>query len=153
MVRGGEMEDARLEARLGGRNEDCGYRRIEVITGERRRRSWSDEEKDRILAESARPGVNISEVARRNGVNRGLLTVWRRQAGLSKRGKGAKKAEVGLPMFVPITVGTEVAANACTRRDDKPRIEVEFAGGRIVIDRDIDPRLAAAVVTAARGRS
>ena len=47
-----------------------------VITGRRRRRDWSDAEKARILAESADPEVNISEVARRNGVSRGLLNVW-----------------------------------------------------------------------------
>ena len=60
---------------------DC-YQRVEVITGRRRRRDWSDEEKARILAESAEPEVNISEVARRNGVSRGLLNVWRRRARL-----------------------------------------------------------------------
>ena len=49
----------------------------------RRRRDWSDEEKARILAESSDPGVNICEVARRNGVNRGLLNVWRRKARLA----------------------------------------------------------------------
>ena len=43
------------------------YQRVEVITGLRRRRDWSDAEKARILAESADPEVNISEVARRNG--------------------------------------------------------------------------------------
>ena len=51
------------------------YRRVEVITGGRRRRDWSDEEKARIVAASAVPDANISEVARRNGVCRGLLTV------------------------------------------------------------------------------
>ena len=56
------------------------YQRVEVITGGRRRRAWSDDEKARIVAESADPDVNISEVARRNGVSRGLLTVWRRLA-------------------------------------------------------------------------
>ena len=30
--------------------------------------------------ESLDPEANISEIARRNGVSRGLLTVWRRQA-------------------------------------------------------------------------
>jgi transposase len=59
------------------------YQRVEVITGRRRRRDWSDEEKARILAESSDPGVNISEVARRNEVNRGLLNVWRRKARLA----------------------------------------------------------------------
>ncbi|WP_375144027.1 transposase [Bradyrhizobium sp. Ash2021] len=67
------MADAMLDAR----QEGCSYRRIELITGERRRRRWTAEEKARIVAESFEEGANISEVARRNGVVRGLLTVWR----------------------------------------------------------------------------
>src|ERR1700688_4706255 len=59
------------------RQESGSYRRIELITGERRRRQWTAEEKARIVAESFEEGANISEVARRNGVVRGLLTVWR----------------------------------------------------------------------------
>ena len=62
------------------RHDADSYQRVEVITGLRRRRDWSDAEKARILAESADPEVNISEVARRNGVSRGLLNVWRRKA-------------------------------------------------------------------------
>lgn len=65
------------------RHDADSYRRVEVITGRRRRRDWSDEEKARILAESAVADVNISEVARRNGVSRGLLNVWRRHARLT----------------------------------------------------------------------
>jgi len=65
------------------RHDADSYQRVEVITGRRRRRDWSDEEKARILAESSDPGVNISEVARRNEVNRGLLNVWRRKARLA----------------------------------------------------------------------
>src|ERR1700680_576807 len=66
------MADAMHDARQEGGS----YRRIELITGERRRRQWTAEEKARIVAESFEEGANISEVARRNGVVRGLLTVW-----------------------------------------------------------------------------
>lgn len=62
------------------RDEGASYRRVEVITGRRRRRFWSDDEKARIVAESADPEANVTEVARRNKVSRGLLSVWRRQA-------------------------------------------------------------------------
>jgi transposase len=45
-----------------------------VITGQRRRRRWTGEEKARIVAESFKEGANIiSEAARCNGVARGLL--------------------------------------------------------------------------------
>jgi transposase len=62
------------------RHDADSYRRVELITGVSKRRRWSDAEKVRIVAESAEAGVNISEVARRNGVSRGLLNVWRREA-------------------------------------------------------------------------
>ena len=61
-----------LEAMDEARHE-VDYRRVEVITGRRRRRNWTDDEKARILEESAEPDANISAVARRWGVNRGLL--------------------------------------------------------------------------------
>jgi transposase-like protein len=50
-----------------------GGRRVEVISGVDRRRRWGREEKSRIIAESFGEGVNVSEVARRNGVSIGLL--------------------------------------------------------------------------------
>jgi len=64
------MADAMLDARQQGDS----YRRIEVITGQRRRRRWTAQEKARIVAESFEEGANISEVARRNGVVRGVCT-------------------------------------------------------------------------------
>jgi len=59
-------------AMLDARQEGDSYRRIEVITGQSRRRRWTAEEKARIVAESFETDTNISEVARRNGVARGL---------------------------------------------------------------------------------
>src|ERR1700751_1114764 len=64
-------------AMLDARQEADSYRRIGGIKGRRRRRRWTTEEKVRIVAESFEEGANVSEVARRNGVVRGLLTVWR----------------------------------------------------------------------------
>jgi transposase-like protein len=45
-----------------------------------RRRRWSDADKRRIVSESLAPGSQVTEVARRNGVGREQLSVWRRQA-------------------------------------------------------------------------
>jgi transposase len=72
---------------LDARQEGGSYRRIEVITGQRRRRWWTAQEKAWIVAESLAEDANISEVARRNGVDRGCSpsgdTSWWRLA--SKR--------------------------------------------------------------------
>src|SRR4051812_11466520 len=54
------------------------YRRIELITGEARRRHWSTEQKLQIIEESFLPGETVSSVARRRGVAPNLLYRWRR---------------------------------------------------------------------------
>ena len=46
----------------------------------RARRSWSDDEKRRIIAEALLPGASVAEIARRHGVNANLLFNWRRSA-------------------------------------------------------------------------
>lgn len=55
-------------------------RRIELITGTGRRRQWAEDDKARIVIESLRPGANVSEVARRNGLSPQQLFGWRREA-------------------------------------------------------------------------
>src|SRR5215470_4609387 len=93
LIVGGEvMANAMLDAMQQGGS----YRRIEVITGQRRRRQWTVEEKARIVAESFEAGANISEVARRHGVVRGLLSTWRR--------KFATAAGTQAPGFVPVRI-------------------------------------------------
>jgi transposase len=57
------MVDAMPQARNEGRT----YRRVEVITGHRRRQRWPAAEKARIVMESLDPEANIFEIARRNG--------------------------------------------------------------------------------------
>ena len=87
-------------ASLDASHQGSAYRRIELITGERRRRRWTAEQKARILADSFEPGAQVSEVALRHGVNRGLLWSWRRR--LRKQ-----NAERG---FVPIRIAEEPTA-------------------------------------------
>jgi transposase len=104
------MDNASLNGMHQDRHEADAYRRIELITGTVRRRQWTIEEKAAIVAESARPGVNVAEVARRFGVNRGLLQTWRRKA--SREG----------PVFVPLRVEGRVAATDNNKdRTDTPR--------------------------------
>jgi transposase len=59
---------------LQARNEGGAYRRVELITGRRRRQSRSTAEKARIVTENVDPDANISEVARRNVNRRGVTT-------------------------------------------------------------------------------
>lgn len=138
---------------LGARHEGRAYRRIEVITGRRARRSWSAAEKAAIVAASAEAGANISDVARRFGVNRGLLTVWRRQAGVSA-------VEPEPVDFVPIALAAEGPRREAVGEGGEVkageavggRIELDIGDARLVITGSVDPDLAGAVVAALAGR-
>jgi transposase len=147
-------------AMLDARQEENSYRRIEVITGQRRRRRWTAQEKARIVAESFEEGANISEVARRHGVVRGLLTVWRH--------KLASAAGVKAPGFVPVRIASEGSpatagepgplVPAPTRlmemasRPGQPRgvIEIEVSGARIRVEPGVDTTTLTTVLSALR---
>jgi transposase len=102
-------------------------RRIELITGTGRRRRWSDDDKARIIVESLRPGTNVSEVARRNGLSPQQLFGWRREAHalmperakpaaarVKSGGAGPSKGESSsagrAPAFAPVVIATRAAA-------------------------------------------
>ncbi|MDT8854739.1 transposase [Paracoccaceae bacterium Fryx2] len=132
---------------------------MEVITGKRRRRNWTAEEKARIVSESAEPGASISDVARRWGVNRGLLTVWRRHVGLVQA-RPTRGTATGLH-FVPISIADDdrplcldaaVSGLASDPRGsaEPGRIEVEIGSNRMVVTGRVDPAVAAAMVAALR---
>jgi transposase len=108
------------------RDEGASYRRVEVITGRRRRRFWSDDEKARIVAESADPEVNVTEVARRNDVSRGLLSVWRRQARFSSIG-AASFARVQIENSSDSRVTTAIGSAASVGVDNRIEIKIEDA--------------------------
>lgn len=135
------MDNASLNAMHQDRHEADAYRRIELITDTARRRRWTIEEKAVIVAESTRPGVNVAEVARRFGVNRGLLQIWRRKA-IGER-----------PVFVPLRVEGLVAATDDNKdRTNPPRsvavetdasarpgtLEIECGGIRVRFSGPVD---------------
>jgi len=77
------------------------YRRVEVLTGTRRRRSA--EEKARIVAESLAPGAVARTVALRHGVHPNQLYGWRREFRMI-----GGTAEPGLACgFVPVAVADQ----------------------------------------------
>ena len=72
-------------------------RRLEVITGNGRRRQWSDDDKARIVVESLAPGITVSDVARRHGMRPQQLFAWRREA----RALFSKDADTTAPPIAP----------------------------------------------------
>jgi len=93
-------------------------RRVEIFTGSGRRRSWSAEEKARIVAESLAPGASVSAVSRRHGLTSSQIFRWRRMSGAAK--------PVAAPpalSFVPIVVGDTAAVSAVAAQE---AIEIAF---------------------------
>jgi transposase len=93
------MENASHNAMHQHRHEDDEYRRIEMITGTVRRRRWTVAEKAALVAESLQPGINVSALARRRGVSRGLLQTWRRTA----MREATDRAEIFVPLRIEET--------------------------------------------------
>lgn len=137
-------------AMVDAMHDDRTYRRVEVITGRRRRRNWTPEDKDRIVGECLRAKVNISEVARRNGVSRGLLNIWRRQA----------RALVGLAptkrdLFATLLVDSDAArceksVASVSRPATSGSIEIEMGGTTIRVPRGVDRATLDAVISVLR---
>jgi len=123
------------------------YRRIELITGTTRRRRWSDDERARILAESFEPGANISAVARRHGVNGGLLHYWRKQA----KTRADEAAPADAPLFIPVAMA-KASGDAVAQPLSRPgrMIEIETGGALVRVPVGVDPQTLAVVLAALR---
>jgi transposase len=126
------MSDAKAE----------GYRRVEILTGPRRRREWSEDDKARAVAESCAPGAVVSAVARRWQIAPQQLFTWRREARVaSPEASGA--AALG---FVPIVSDPPAAGVASSGAV----LEVALAGAVVRVSPGVDPALLSAVLRAVR---
>jgi transposase len=123
--------------------------RVEIITrGERR--SYSAEEKVRLVSETFQPGETVTAVSRRHGICTSLLHRWRRAA----RGEVPSR-RAARPQLLPVRLVAPDAAPP--RRDPAPvpgiasaPIEVVLRNGRVLrvttaTDAAVVARLAAAL--------
>ena len=152
------MVTSLLDARNDARNEGGAYQRLEVITGRQRRRRWTAEEKARIVAESLEADANISDVARRHGLARGLLTIWRRQLSGGGQEPGQSFAAVKIDTLAPLSDGaarhsaeSDAVGAALPAIRSRGRIEIDVAGARIRIESGVDHATLAMVLAAVRG--
>ena len=118
-------------------------RRLEIITGQERRRRWSREQKAQITAESFVPGANVAAVARRYGVSGGLLHYWRRCA---REGAGEEELR-----FVPV-VADESRASPPVPEVYGSSIEIEVEGVRIRLRGMVDGADLRTVLAVVRAR-
>ncbi|MDQ2102525.1 IS66-like element accessory protein TnpA [Azospirillum isscasi] len=131
------------------------YQRVEVLTGTERRRNYTPAEKVRMVEEAFRPGMVVTDAARRLGVHESLLYRWR---GLMKA-TGTAAAEPS--SFVAVTITPEPTVTEPPVAEPpgpvpppatatSPAIlEVILpSGARLRLEGPVDPALAAAVVGA-----
>lgn len=99
----------------------------------RRRRSWTLEEKQRIVDESAEDGSSIAEIARRYDLNANQLFTWRRQFGV-------EPAEpTDLAPILPVTIAPDTAA-VSSDPGSRGQMEIVLAdGSRIIVWADVEP--------------
>jgi len=98
----------------------------------RKRRSWSLDEKRRIVDETLKDAASIAEVARRHDLNANQLFGWRRQFGFEP--DGAKD----LARILPVTIMPDVAAE---ESDPGLRGQMEIVladGDRILVWSDVE---------------
>ena len=111
--------------------------RLSVSPG-RSYRTWSREEKERIVGETFAPGANVSAIARSHGLDPSQLFAWRRKAlasGLVAPASGARAQAVKFARFE--AVSGEM---------------VEIVVGDVVVraGSDVEPERLAAVIRAVR---
>ena len=110
------------------------------MTGDERRRRWSDEERARILAAIEEPGAVAAEVARRADVCTSLVYKWRRQA----------RATANDPGFAQVVVENAPRPPMPAGEPELGAILVEVNGARIRIGANAPSTLIAATLKALR---
>src|SRR5205814_5694789 len=109
--------------------------RVEVLSGPERRRRWSIEQKQAIVAAAFEPGAVVRDVERQADVTSSLIYRWRRDL---------RAAANGFAQVILAPTGDRVTAPP-----PMPAIEIELAGKTCVrIPASVSPALAAAVVEA-----
>jgi transposase len=118
--------------------------RTEGGRARRRRRLWSAQDKQRIVAETLEPGASVSLVARRHDVNANMLFTWRREAREAPVGRAAEPPAV---TFVPARITAEPTLAASSTTGVAGRMEVVLAGGeRVIVGADVDASALARVI-------
>ena len=149
-----EATSTHTSARMGTRSEV-----VEVVTRGERRRMWSEEQKQLIVADAMQPGALVTEVARRWGIGTGLIYTWRRQMR-----QGALGA-MPVPAFAEVTVTPPSAMaepeplapppEVSVAADDRGAGRIEVAlpcGATVRVGRDVDEAALRRVLSAVRAR-
>src|SRR3712207_2900084 len=112
-----------------------GVERVEIVTRGEVHRSYTPEEKARLLTEAAVPGARVLLVAQRHGVSPSLVYRWRRQA----EGRAVRKAAPRPPGFVRLLAENGEPASGSAPQAEPARqdglagcVEVVLRNGRVL---------------------
>ena len=111
--------------------------RLRVSPG-RSYRTWSREEKDRIVGETFLPGANVSVIARSHGLDPSQLFAWRRKAlasGLVAPVSGARGQAIKFARFDAVT---------------SDMVEIVLGDVVVRVGSDVEPERLSAVIRAVR---
>lgn len=112
---------------------------VEVITSVERRRLWSREEKERLVAATFEAGGSVSEIARSAGIHGSQLLRWRKEL--------CQVSAPSLPQLVPAKVVEALPAQQPPAQPppiSRPRkkssmVTIELGGARrLRVESDID---------------
>jgi transposase len=151
-------------AELNAEPEPKTIGRVEVLVGPERRRQWSAEDKERIVAESYSGNDSVSRIARRHGLLPQQLFTWRREARQSAVSPAfAAVALAPREANLPETKSAALPANSASARSGRPTkkkigpavtmMEIEAGGIKVRVLRDADSAVVAAIVRALKAAS
>ncbi|GGC73082.1 hypothetical protein GCM10011504_58150 [Siccirubricoccus deserti] len=126
---------------------------VEVVTRGEGRRSWSADQKRRIVVEAMQPGVTPAEVIRRWGLTSSLFYTWRRQ--VMSGGLGA--VPMPLPAFAQVAMAEEAPIPPLSAPEipvrPPARMEVVLPDGTVLrLDEDVGADALRRVLAVLRGR-
>ena len=140
-----ELVSGAYEVRKGSVRRGAGSG-VEVRVRTVRRRSWSAEDKLRIVGETLEPGALAKVVADRHGIGTGLLFTWRREMLATAMSGFAPVAVVPEPPSTEVAVPAKAAGASGL-------IEVAFPSGATVrVGGDVDPAMLRIVLAELGGR-
>jgi len=132
-------------------------RPIEIITSVERRRRWSREEKERLVAACLEPGAVLSEIARAAGIHVSQLFRWRKELCQIVEPK-TQMASTLVPVIVSEAASvaqpmpSEPSATSHSRRK-RSDVTIELGRGRRVrVDSDIDTDALGRILDCVLGR-
>lgn len=101
----------------------------DVAPVRRKRRSWTRDEKRRIIEDSLEEGASIAEAARRHDVNANQLFTWRRQVGVEVK---------AVAPILPVTIAADETPQPADPGTNGQMEIVLAEGDRIIVWGDVE---------------